>query len=302
MKLKINNQKNYTQRLRLVSQVFFLSIRMFQHKKLFSVCSFYVLYCLQDQDSLRANWSESTLLQPKNILEQLGLPPVHELEAFLFNPSITTVPAQITPKAKSCNYVGIPPFPWSFYHGGNSKPNVEFCKVNSTKNTCQCKWVRIGTSTHGNNVDSLSQQKIDDVLQVMRSFTSILQPPSCEPSSKSIATHPEVQVQEIMNPVHESGAPGSFNSKECQQHEVTYSLNGNYLDCDSKDNGSLVISRCEMNIDHSKFNLAMKDKAAVMESRTITIDGCSISSVNTGSNSTSWQSPNWEKYGQGNIL
>lgn len=256
----------------------------------------------KDQHSLQANWSESTVLQPKNILEQLGLPAVHELETFLFfNPGSTLVPVQLTPKARRCNYVGMPPFPWSFSHGGNSKTSADFCKVNSTKNSCQCKWVRIGTSSssiYGHNVDSLSQQKIDDILQLMRSFTSILQPPFDGPSSKSIVmgTFPVVEVPEIMNSVHESVVPVSFKSKACQPHEVTHSLNGTYLDSNSKDNGSGVVSRCEINLDNSKFNLPLKDKAVPVESRTIIIDGCSVSGVNTGTNCNSWQSPDWEKY------
>ncbi|XP_020677307.1 uncharacterized protein LOC110095923 isoform X1 [Dendrobium catenatum] len=270
----------------------------------------------KEQDSLQANWSESTVLQPKNILEQLGLPAGHELEASLFNPSVTSIPVQLTPKAKSCSYIGMPPFPWSFSHGGNSKP-VEYCKVNSTKNSCHGKWVRIGSSStsieddkgflsclvfkeYPHNVDTLSQQKIDDVLQVMRSFSSILQLPSDGPSSKSMVmgNHPDVEVPEIMNSVHESGVPGSFNSKAYQLNDIAQSLNGTYLDSDSKDHTSGVVSVCEMNPDTSKFNSALKDKAVLIECRTANIDGCSVSSVNTGTNSSSWQPPNWDKYRQ----
>ncbi|XP_020574980.1 uncharacterized protein LOC110021004 isoform X2 [Phalaenopsis equestris] len=256
----------------------------------------------KDQDSLHANWSESTVLQPKNLLEQLGLPAAHELEAYMFNPNTSSVPAQLTPKDKNCNYIGIPPFPWSVSHGGNGKPSVDFCKANSSRNSCQSKWARIvgsSTSTHGHNLDSLNQQKIDDFLEVIRSFTPSLQPPSDGPSNKSavLGTQPEVEVVEILNSVLESG---SFNSKADQPVEVTPSFNGTYLGSDSKDNGSAVVSRCEMRLDYSKFNLLLKDKdkAVMMESRTVTIDDSSVSNVNTGSNCSTWRSLNWEKYRQ----
>ncbi|KAK8939582.1 hypothetical protein KSP40_PGU015786 [Platanthera guangdongensis] len=242
------------------------------------------------QDTSQANWINSTIYQPKRILDQLALPAAHELESFLFNSNMNSVPPQFMAKTKTCGATDLPPFHWSFSHGSNNKPSVESCKMNATKNACQGKWVRIGrsfSSTGGDksDMDLLNRQKMDDVLEWMKSST--LQPTGDGPFNKFsiVGTHPDVQVEENMNSVDGSVLPGPFNSKTFHMHEIPLTMNGNHLECDSKGHTpqeftAPVASRCpyEMNLDPSKFNPTFKDIAIPKDHTAGTIDGCSASS------------------------
>lgn len=192
------------------------------------------------QETSHANWiNYTTLFQPKKILDQLALPSARELESFLFNPNMNSVSPQCMAKTKNCGATDLPPFPWSFSHGSNTKPCVESYKMNATKSACQGKWVRIGhsfssISGHRSGMDSLNQQKINDVLEWMKSST--VQPTGDGPFNKFsiVGTRPEVQVEENVNSVDGSVLPGPFNLKTFKTHEIPRTMNGNHLECDSK--------------------------------------------------------------------
>lgn len=256
-------------------------------------------------DTFQPDWIKSTMYQPKKILDQLLLPVAHELESFFLISSDNSVPSQFT-RAKSCCGTNLAPFHWSFSHPSNSKPSVESCKVNATKNACQAKWARIGRCSSltvddknflpglvltscGDDTDLLNQQKIDNVLEWMKSST--FQPPGGLSNKFSIlGTHAEAQVEENMNLVDRSGLLGPFNSKAFHLHEVYHSSR---LECNFKvhapqEGTTSVVSSCpnEMNLDPSKFNLTFKDKVVLKDHPAGTIDGSQSSFHYTCRNAT----------------
>ncbi|XP_043713507.1 uncharacterized protein LOC122662019 isoform X2 [Telopea speciosissima] len=157
------------------------------------------------------NFNNSSLLQPKDILERLALPPAKDLDSLLLDVAKPTVSSRsstdLRPSKLTSKRVGLPPFSWS--HSMPCKMNADVGKLCTTRSTSQGRWVRIGSaaSSHGDargrfsDLDSLSydlslvpsrglklglseEEKVPPVL---------VKPPWYEPSS---SIHPASQIPE----------------------------------------------------------------------------------------------------------
>ncbi|KAG0499249.1 hypothetical protein HPP92_003940 [Vanilla planifolia] len=240
------------------------------------------------QNSSKGNWLDAAVLQPKSIMESLSLPPAQELESSLLNSNMCSAVVQSTENAKSCNSISLPPYPWSSSHGGNSRATSEFCKVNSTKNICEGKWVRIARSntSFGDDVsfstglifecgcdeDAINKQKINEILQEMKNFNSTFQNPSnglC--NTHVVGNDPNVKIPDIIESVNRSGVPVSFDSRLLKLHDSINTSNSHPLENGSKDHASQVstisevVLSCkgkEIGLNTPKICLSFKDEAA----------------------------------------
>jgi len=184
--------------------------------------------------------SSSTLYQPKDILERLAIPPVLDLEALILNLN----PAM---DKKAFSSSRLPPFPWSFSHGGACKPGVDSCKFSLPRSPGQSKWVRIGsssTSTGGGkscfsglevkaldpNDDFVNQRKMDELLQDVKSLTESIIPQLDGPQQTS-----KSHVLDNINLIKGSVAFGSLNSRKLELLNGHVGTSDNHEDDDSKD-------------------------------------------------------------------
>ncbi|KAF8413248.1 hypothetical protein HHK36_001224 [Tetracentron sinense] len=115
-----------------------------------------------------ANMKNSLLLQPKDILERLALPPAKDLDSLLQDTTKPAVFARNTPDLCSGKTMShgarLPPFPWSYSFGGPCKTNIDSGKLSTNRSTCQGRWVRIqsiassfgGASSCFSDLDSLT--------------------------------------------------------------------------------------------------------------------------------------------------
>lgn len=88
-----------------------------------------------------------SLLQPKDVLERLALPPPKDLEVLLLDAAkpATFSRNHFDPRSgkPTSNRACLPPFPWSHTLGGNCKTNSDAAKLSSSRTTCQGRWARI---------------------------------------------------------------------------------------------------------------------------------------------------------------
>ncbi|XP_042505715.1 uncharacterized protein LOC122082314 isoform X2 [Macadamia integrifolia] len=96
------------------------------------------------------NVNNSPLLQPKDILERLALPPAKDLDSLLLDLSKLGVSSRsstdLRPSKLTSKRVGLPPFSWSHSIGVPCKTNADVGKLGTTRSTSQGRWVRIGSA------------------------------------------------------------------------------------------------------------------------------------------------------------
>ncbi|XP_042506054.1 uncharacterized protein LOC122082505 isoform X2 [Macadamia integrifolia] len=96
------------------------------------------------------NVNNPSLLQPKDILERLALPPAKDLDSLLLDVSKPAVPSRsstdVRPSKLTSKRVGLPPFSWSHSISVPCKTNTDVGKLCTTKSTSQGRWVRIGSA------------------------------------------------------------------------------------------------------------------------------------------------------------
>ena len=261
--------------------------------------------------------SSSTLHQPKDILERLAISPILDLEAFILNLN----PSQCAVDKKFFYSSRLPPFPWSFSHGGPCKPGVDSCKFSLPRSAGQSKWVRIGsssTSTGGGkncffglevkaldpNDDFANQRKMDELLQDVKSLTESSMPQLDGPQQTS-----KSHALDNINLTKGSGASGSLSSRNLELLNGNVDTSNNHEEDDSEDylfpqnSHSEVGLRClrsEFNsMDSAKSDLPFKGNVVGQkEHPESVIDDCSQSCYSYPSKSPAgghsqslWHSP-----------
>ncbi|KAM0939399.1 hypothetical protein DsansV1_C20g0162761 [Dioscorea sansibarensis] len=137
------------------------------------------------EDHGQGNMKNSTLNRPKKVLNRLALPPANDLDVLVRDSNVPSLFPESTTTLRSGN---LPTFPWSFTHNGTCKSSSDISKSSSARITCQSRWVRmwkysasVGDECSSssdldirksyNKCNSLNQQKIDDLLQYMKSLS-----------------------------------------------------------------------------------------------------------------------------------
>lgn len=107
-----------------------------------------------------ASLNNSPLLQPKDILERLTLPPTNDLDALLRDAPGPAVSLQTNEmlSGRQSKKSSLPPFAWSESHGGQSKVNSDSGKLFTNRNMFPTRWVRLDSycSLHGNATSCFS--------------------------------------------------------------------------------------------------------------------------------------------------
>lgn len=139
---------------------------------------------LKAEDHGQGNMKNSILDHPKKVLNRLALPPANDLDALVRDSNLPSLSPESTTTLRSRN---LPTFPWSYSHNGTCKSSSDVSKSSSARITYQSRWVRIWkySASVGNECssssdldirkcynksNSLNQQKIDDLLQYMKSL------------------------------------------------------------------------------------------------------------------------------------
>ncbi|CAN6443954.1 unnamed protein product [Victoria cruziana] len=161
--------------------------------------------------------SDVPLYRPKDILEQLALPRAWSLDSLLSQAStskhLVAQKSHDRSALPSYNSTCPPPFPWSSFPVGSSKPSNDSSKVCTSKNVPLHKWVRIDSwnghirNAHGHplnrdsviDADKVTVKKLeidrnkDDILSPMphRLFSSV----STKPSVKTFCSPSEIDPQ-----------------------------------------------------------------------------------------------------------
>eukprot|EP00268_Persea_americana_P068763 TRINITY_DN9646_c0_g1_i4.p1 TRINITY_DN9646_c0_g1~~TRINITY_DN9646_c0_g1_i4.p1 ORF type:complete len:738 (-),score=146.17 TRINITY_DN9646_c0_g1_i4:588-2801(-) len=113
-----------------------------------------------------ASLNNSPLLQPKDILERLTLPPTNDLDALLRDAPGPAVSLQTNEmhSGRQSKKSSLPPFAWSLSHGGQSKVNSDSGKLFTNRNMFPTRWVRLDSycSLHGNATSCFSDLVTSD--------------------------------------------------------------------------------------------------------------------------------------------
>lgn len=249
-------------------------------------------------DSCQTNLSD-TICQPREILERLALPPSQDLDSLILCSSMKSVPSQSTVCMKSFRSASLPPFAWSFSHSGTFKPGLDAVKLASTRNTCQGKWLRIGSystsrvdehnyfsnlelKTPDHQEDSIDKQKIDDLLQDVKRLTEAKLPPD----GPRIVL--ESQVVDNTNVIIGSDASGFSISRKLKLVDAHLDSSDSLVEYGSKveTSGPEVALRCRQN------DIKLVDPSGQKEHHSCS--GSSYSSLCTssagGCGPSSWQS------------
>ncbi|KAF3792839.1 hypothetical protein EJ110_NYTH10822 [Nymphaea thermarum] len=146
------------------------------------------------------------LCQPKDILEQLALPRAWSLDSLLSQPSTSKILAAMRSYDHSAfpsyNSTCPPPFPWSVFPVGSSKPSNDSSKVSANKNVPLHKWVKMDSwnghirNVHGHPLNQDSMVDTDNAilkkLEIDRNKGNVLSSvPHC--LSSSVLTKPPVK-------------------------------------------------------------------------------------------------------------
>nr|CAD1843331.1 unnamed protein product [Ananas comosus var. bracteatus] len=113
------------------------------------------------KDSPQVNFSNSDLYQPAHVLDRLALPPHQNLDSLLSSLSSNSSPFQSTTNNTTSNGASLPPFPWSYCHGGAHKPSLDAGKLALTRSCSQGRWIRIGSNSLSIREDQSSFSELD---------------------------------------------------------------------------------------------------------------------------------------------
>lgn len=109
-----------------------------------------------------------SLYQPKDVLEQLALPPPKDLESLLLDAAKPAGSSKSTHDQRLgkpiTHRANLPPFPWAHAFSGHCKTNSDVVKLSTSRSSCQGRWQRIG-STAGSLGD------VTDRFKDLESFT-----------------------------------------------------------------------------------------------------------------------------------
>ncbi|KAJ6849086.1 uncharacterized protein M6B38_271410 [Iris pallida] len=254
------------------------------------------------------NLSNTSLYQPREILERLALPPSEDLQAHISSSSMNSVPSQSTMCMKAFQSTSLPPFPWSFSQSGTCKPGFDSGRLASTRNMCQGKWFRIGsysTSTMDDencfsdieiqaldhSEDSISQQKVDDLVQDVKKLTESMKPRLDSPRVMS-----EPLLQDSSNLIMGSCASGFTDSRKLKLVDGHADSSNSHIEYDFKDRATMGTCEPEGSLRCLGSDLKLVDPSGQKDHNTRSIDGFSgnsysylIKSSDTGSGPSSLQ-------------
>lgn len=227
-----------------------------------------------------------------------------DLEAFVMNLN----PSQCPMRMKALNTRSLPPFSWSFLHGGTCKPGVDSCKFSLPRSGSQNKWARMrsGSTSYGGGNSCVSglegktvyhndgfanKQKIELLEEVMSLIESI------KPLFDGVQHISVSHRSEALD----GDAETSDNHEEDDSKEYLFPQN-------TESEVSLRRLRNKV-VDSSQFHLQCMDiKTDQKEHPRRTIDDCSQScngypseTFNEGRGRSLWQSPVQEFFKPGNL-